>query len=124
MNRSKTEAASVMTGKSLGIPMPPLIILIIEIPTAMTRKTTANPIDNADVYLNESATTTENADVNLKMQVSQKTCTQILKGKDFGCATKHLKPRNKNINQKYSNPNINNYKYNFHCSNSSKPKHV
>ena len=55
MNRSKTEAASVMTGNSLGIPMPPLIILIIEIPTAMIRKTTANPTDNADVNLNESA---------------------------------------------------------------------
>jgi hypothetical protein len=27
----------------------------------MTRKTTANPIDNADVNLNESATTIENA---------------------------------------------------------------
>ena len=61
MNRSKTEAKSVMIGKSLGIPMPPLIILIIEIPTAMIRKTTANPIDNADVNLNESAITTENA---------------------------------------------------------------
>jgi hypothetical protein len=55
VNRSKTEAASVMTGKSLGIPMPPLIILIIEIPTAMIRKTIANPTDNADVNLNESA---------------------------------------------------------------------
>ena len=61
MNRSKTESTSVMTGKSLGIPMLPLIILIIEIPPAMTRKRTANPIDNADVNLNESATTTENA---------------------------------------------------------------
>jgi hypothetical protein len=55
VNRSKTEAASVMIGKSLGIPIPPLIILIIEIPTAMIRKTTANPTDNADVNLNESA---------------------------------------------------------------------
>ena len=61
MNRSKTESTSVMIGKSLGIPMPPLIILIIEIPTAMIRKTTANPTDSADVNLNESATTTENA---------------------------------------------------------------
>jgi hypothetical protein len=59
VNRSRTEAASVMMGKSLGIPMPPLKILIIEIPAAMTRKTTANPIDNADVNLNESATTIE-----------------------------------------------------------------
>ena len=61
MNRSKTESTSVMTGKSLGIPIFPLIILIIEIPPAMTRKITANPIDNADVNLNESASTTDNA---------------------------------------------------------------
>jgi hypothetical protein len=60
VNRSKTEAASVITGKSLGIPMPPLIILITEIPTAMIRKRTANPIDSADVNLNESAIITEN----------------------------------------------------------------
>lgn len=61
MNSSKTDAASVMTGKSLGISMPPIIILKIEIPTAMTRKTTASPTDNADVNFNESATTTEKA---------------------------------------------------------------
>ena len=46
-----------MTGKSLGIPMPSIIILTIEIPTAITRKTTASATDNADVNLNESATT-------------------------------------------------------------------
>lgn len=61
MNSSKTDAASVMIGKSLGISRPPLIILIIEIPTAMTRKTIASPTDNADVNLNESAKTIEQA---------------------------------------------------------------
>lgn len=61
MNSSKTDATSVMIGKSLGMPMPPIIILKIEIPTAITRKTTASPTDNADVYFNESATTTEKA---------------------------------------------------------------
>ena len=47
---------SVITGKSLGIPMSPLIILTIEIPTAMTRKTIASATDSADVNLNESPT--------------------------------------------------------------------
>ena len=36
--------------------MPALIILTIEIPTAMTRKTIASATDSADVNLNESAT--------------------------------------------------------------------
>lgn len=55
MNNSKTDARSVMIGKSLGIIIPPLMILTIEIPTTMTRKTPASPTDNADVNLNESA---------------------------------------------------------------------
>ena len=59
MNSSKTDARSVMIGKSLGISMPPIMILKIEIPTAITRKTTASPTDNADVNFNESATTRE-----------------------------------------------------------------
>lgn len=37
VNNSKTDDASVMIGKSLGITMPPLMILKIEIPTTMTR---------------------------------------------------------------------------------------
>lgn len=59
VNSSKTEATSVIIGKSLGISMPPIEILKIEIPTAMTRKTSAKPNDNAEVYLRESAKTTE-----------------------------------------------------------------
>lgn len=59
MNSSRTDATSVMIGKSLGISRPPIIILKIEIHTAMTTKTTASPTDNADVNFNESATTTE-----------------------------------------------------------------
>lgn len=55
MNRLKNDDISVMTGKSLGISIPPLKILTIEIPTAMTRKTTASPTDRADVNLKESA---------------------------------------------------------------------
>lgn len=58
VNSSKTEETSVMMGNNLGIPMPPITILKIEIPTAMTRKTTAKPNDNAEVYLNESAKST------------------------------------------------------------------
>lgn len=61
MNSSRTDATSVMIGKSLGISRPPIIILKIEIPTAMTRKTTASPTDNADVNFNESAKTREGA---------------------------------------------------------------
>ena len=56
VNRLKNDDKSVMTGKSLGISIPPLIILTIEIPTAITRKTTASPTDKADVNLKESAT--------------------------------------------------------------------
>lgn len=59
MNSSKIDVRSVMIGKSLGIPIPPIMILKIEIPTAITRKTTASPTDNADVNFNESATTRE-----------------------------------------------------------------
>ena len=57
VNSLKNDAISVTTGMSLGIPIPPLISLIIEIPTAMTRKTIASPTDKADVNLNESAMT-------------------------------------------------------------------
>lgn len=57
MKSLKNDVKPVITGKSLGIPMPPLIILIIEIPTAMTRKTTASATERADVNLNESGTT-------------------------------------------------------------------
>lgn len=54
MNNSKTDAASVMIGNSLGIVVSPFMILTIEIPATTTRKTPASPIDNADVYLKES----------------------------------------------------------------------
>lgn len=57
MNSLKNDATSVVTGKSLGIAMPPLNILTTAIPTAMTRKTTASATERADVNLNESATT-------------------------------------------------------------------
>jgi hypothetical protein len=57
VNRLKIDVASVTAGKSLGMVMPPLIILTTEIPTAMTRKTTASATERADVNLNESATT-------------------------------------------------------------------
>lgn len=58
MNSLKNDAKSVVaSGKSLGISMPPLIILTTAIPTAMTRKTTASATERADVNLNESATT-------------------------------------------------------------------
>lgn len=57
MNSLKNDATSVVTGKSLGMAMPPLIILTTAIPTAMTRKTTASATERADVNLNESATT-------------------------------------------------------------------
>ena len=63
VNSSKTEATSVMIGKSLGIPMPPIEILKIEIPTAITRKATAKPNDNAEVYLNESAKSTKHTHI-------------------------------------------------------------
>lgn len=56
MNRSTIDDASVTTGKSLGMLMPPLMILTTEIPTAMTRKTAASATERADVNLNESAT--------------------------------------------------------------------
>lgn len=51
----KNDDMLVTSGKSLGISIPPLKILTIEIPTAMTRKTTASPTDRADVNLKESA---------------------------------------------------------------------
>lgn len=57
VNNLETDVPSVIIGKSLGIIFSPLMILKIEIPTAMTRKTAASPIDNADVNLNESART-------------------------------------------------------------------
>jgi len=56
VNRLTIDVASVTAGNSLGMVMPPLIILTIEIPTAMTRKTTARATERADVNLNESAT--------------------------------------------------------------------
>lgn len=59
VNSSKIDAISVIIGKNLGIPMPPTMILKTEIPTAITRKTTASPTDNADVNFNESATPTD-----------------------------------------------------------------
>lgn len=55
MNMLKNDDMLVTSGKSLGISIPPLKILTIEIPTAMTRKTTASPTDRADVNLKESA---------------------------------------------------------------------
>lgn len=45
-------------GINRGIPMLPFISLIITTPAVITTKTTANPTDNAEVYLNESETTT------------------------------------------------------------------
>lgn len=56
MNSLKIDVKSVAAGKSLGMVMPPLIILTTEIPTAMTRKTTASATERADVNFRESAT--------------------------------------------------------------------
>jgi len=53
----KNDVRSVTSGSNLGIITPPLINFIMEIPTVITRHTTARATDKADVYLNESATT-------------------------------------------------------------------
>lgn len=53
----KNDVRSVISGSNLGIITPPLINFIMEIPTVITRNTTARATDKADVYLNESATT-------------------------------------------------------------------
>lgn len=52
-----SDVISEISGSNLGIIIPPLTNLVIEIPTVMTRNTTAKATDKADVNLNESATT-------------------------------------------------------------------
>lgn len=49
------DAKSVTLGSNLGIATPPLINLMTEIPTMITRNTTAKATDNAEVNLSESA---------------------------------------------------------------------
>lgn len=56
-----------------GIPILPLINLTIATPAVITTKTTANPTDNADVYLNESDTAT-NKIRHIKYQPKQVNC--------------------------------------------------
>lgn len=55
VNSLNTDVTSVTSGSNLGIIMLPLINLKIVIPAVTTRNTTASATDNADVYLNESA---------------------------------------------------------------------
>lgn len=52
----QNDVKSVTSGRNLGIEMLPLISLIAVIPTVIIRNATANPTDNPEVKLNESAT--------------------------------------------------------------------
>lgn len=57
MKRLSNDVKSVTSGINLGILTPPLINLMIAIPTVITRNTTARATDKADVNFNESVTT-------------------------------------------------------------------